>query len=276
MIDLKQFFINARAGMAVVSLAFGGCVTVPPSQPLPARASLPVVERASPNYGVRRPNFVVIHHTADDSAEDSLRTLTTPRFEVSSHYLIARDGTIYYLVDELARAWHAGESYWGGTTDLNSVSIGIELDNNGREPFAGPMIEALLDLLADLKVRYKIPAANFVGHGDIIPGRKTDPSRYFPWKRLAERGFGLWCDPPYSVAANGAGGTNGANGANGVTGASGASDALLLTAFGYDVTNLRAAQAAFKRRYRGVDDETPLTTDDRALLQCLIERRRER
>jgi len=255
---LNNFFKWLAKWFAIsAALLLSGCVT-PPRSELPAYTGLPVIERASPNFGVRRPNYVILHHTADNSAEDSLRTLTTPRFEVSSHYLIGRDGAIYYLVDELARAWHAGEGFWGGNTDLNSVSIGIELDNNGSEPFAEPMIDALLALLTDLKTRYKIPAANFIGHGDIIPGRKVDPSRFFPWKRLAERGFGIWCDPPYATVVNGV------------------SDVLLLSAFGYDVTNLRAAGAAFKRRFRGVDDETPLTADDRALLQCLIERRRER
>jgi N-acetylmuramoyl-L-alanine amidase len=252
-------------GLGLVSL-LAGCVTPPggelPSRPtLTAYTSLPVIERNSPNFGVRRPNYVVLHHTADDSAEDSLRTLTTPRFEVSSHYLIGRDGKIYYLVDELARAWHAGEGYWSGNTDLNSVSIGIELDNNGKEPFADVMIDALLALLADVKARYKIPAANFVGHGDIVPGRKVDPSRYFPWKRLAENGFGIWCDSPNANAA---------------AAANGASDTLLLSALGYDVTNFKAATAAFKRHFLGVDDETPLGANERTLLQCLIERKQAR
>ena len=148
------------------------------------------------------------------------------------------------------------ESYWGGTTDLNSASIGIELDNNGFEPFADSLMETLLTLLADIKARYKIPTANFLAHGDIIPGRKVDPSRYFPWQRLAQAGFGIWCEPPYAPAP------------------AGASDALLLAALGYDVSNLKATSAAFKRRFRGVDDETPLTADDRALLQCLVGRKR--
>ena len=242
-------------------LWLAGCSSLPSSTGLKPYTNIPAVERPSPNFGARRPNFVIIHHTSDNTAEDSLRTLTTPRFEVSSHYLIGRDGVLFYLVDELARAWHAGESYWGGTTDLNSASIGIELDNNGAEPFAEPMIATLLQLLTDIKTRYKIPTANFLAHGDIIPGRKVDPSRYFPWKRLADAGFGVWCDPPYATAPAASTGT---------------SDALLLAALGYDVTNLKATQAAFKRRYRSVDDETPLTSDDRALLQCLIERKRAR
>ena len=239
-------------------LLLSACSSLPQQKGLSQYTPLPVTERPSPNFGPRRPNFVIIHHTADDSAEDSLRTLSTPRFEVSSHYLIGRDGTLYYLVDELARAWHAGEGYWGGTTDLNSASIGIELDNNGKEPFAEPMIATLLQLLDDIKRRYKIPVANFLAHGDIIPGRKVDPSRFFPWKRLAERGFGLWCEPPYQSVPPAV------------------SDALLLTAFGYDVTNLRATAAAFRRRFFSTENEDPLTANERGLLQCLIERKRER
>ncbi len=240
---------------AIWLLLLAACTT-PPRTTLPQYSALPATERPSPNFGARRPNFVILHHTADDAAEDSLRTLTNPKLEVSSHYLIARDGTLYYLVDELARAWHAGESYWGGTTDLNSASIGIELDNNGKEPFAEPMIESLLVLLDDLKRRYKIPAANFLGHGDVIPGRKVDPSRLFPWQRLAERGFGVWCNPPYAPATS-------------------RDDALLLAALGYDVTRMDATRAAFRRHYLANESTAPLTDNERALLQCLIARKRD-
>lgn len=243
-------------------LLLTACAT-PPQNTLPRHSALPATERPSPNFGARRPNFVIIHHTADDTAEDSLRTLTNPKFEVSSHYLIGRDGALYYLVDELARAWHAGESYWGGTTDLNSASIGIELDNNGKEPFAEPMIETLLVLLDDLKRRYKIPTANFLGHGDIIPGRKVDPSRFFPWQRLAERGFGVWCDPPYALPST----SNAA--------AASRDDALLLAALGYDVTRLDATRAAFRRHFLASESTAALTDNERALLQCLIARKRE-
>jgi N-acetylmuramoyl-L-alanine amidase len=106
---------------------------------------------------------------------------------VSAHYVIARDGTVYQLVDERARAWHAGDSLWGGMTDLNSASLGIELDNNGAEPFPDVQISALLALLTDLQQRYRIPARNFLGHADIAPKRKGDPSPYFPWQLLAQR-----------------------------------------------------------------------------------------
>ncbi|MFN7087975.1 MAG: N-acetylmuramoyl-L-alanine amidase [Burkholderiales bacterium] len=239
---------SLRAGAALLVLAIAACA------PLPPRTSLPVEGRPSPNFDQRRPNFVVIHHTSDDAAEQALRTLTDPLRRVSAHYLIARDGRIFYLVDELARAWHAGESYWGGNRDLNSASIGIELDNNGDEPFAEAQIEALLALLADLKERYGIPAANFLGHGDIAPGRKVDPSRWFPWQRLAEHGFGLWCEPPLPPAPPVV------------------DDATLLAAFGYEVTNLPAAIGAFKRRFVPHDALRELTAQDRARLWCLLQR----
>jgi len=250
-------FLKIFLCVAAVLLT-GACGTLQ-GVALPPYTPLPLIERPSVNFGARRPNFVILHHTSDNNAETSLRTLTDPAQEVSSHYLIARDGTLYYLVDELARAWHAGDSYWGGTTDLNSASIGIELDNNGSEPFAEPMIDTLLRLLDDLKTRYRIPAANFLAHGDIIPGRKVDPGRLFPWKWLAERGFGLWCEPPYPAAP-----------------AASVSDALLLTAFGYEVTRIEATRAAFRRRFLALEDDYPLTESERALLQCLIERKHGR
>lgn len=249
----KYLFLNyfLKWCLVLTVVMLGACAQ------LPVRTSLPVEQRPSPNFNERRPNFVIIHHTSNDSAEPALRTLTSPAAEVSSHYLIRRDGGVVYLVDEMARAWHAGDSYWGGNRDLNSSSIGIELDNNGDEHFAEPMMQSLLVLLADLKARYRIPAANFLGHGDVAPGRKTDPSRHFPWKRLADAGFGIWCDPPYPTAP------------------AGADDALLLTALGYDTVRLEAARAAFRRRFLAVENPARLNETERGLLYCLISRKLE-
>jgi N-acetylmuramoyl-L-alanine amidase len=221
------------------------------------RTTLPARWLASPNHDERRPNFVILHHTSDDTAEPALRTLTDPRREVSAHYLVTRDGTIVQLVDERARAWHAGRSSWGGLTDLNSASLGIELDNNGEEPFPAAQIDALVALLRDLADRHRIPPANVLGHGDVAPGRKVDPSRHFPWQRLAAEGFGLWCEPPYPPAPA-------------------SLDPLLgLQALGYDVADVEAAVSAFNRHFRQ-DDSPLLGQGDLALLQCLVERSRKR
>ncbi len=239
-----------RACLALAALALAACA------PLPQRTSLPVEQRPSSNYDARRPNFVILHHTGSGEAERALRTLTDPLRSVSAHYLVARDGRISSLVDELARAWHAGESYWGGNRDMNSASIGIELDNDGNEPYAEVQIESLLALLADLKERYRIPAANFLGHGDVAPGRKTDPGREFPWKRLADRGFGAWCDPPYPSAP------------------AGLDAATLLGALGYDVSEPDAALGAFKRHFAPNERSRAITEEERALLYCLVLRKR--
>ena len=146
------------------------------------------------NFNLRKPNYVIIHHTAQDSTAQTLRTFTLPRTQVSAHYVIGRDGRVYHMLNDYLRAWHAGVARWGNNTDINSSSIGIELDNNGTEPFAEPQITSLLTVLAGLKKTYGIPAANFIGHADIAPSRKNDPSAFFPWKRLADNGFGLWYD----------------------------------------------------------------------------------
>jgi len=146
------------------------------------------------NFTMRRPNFVVIHHTAQDSCGQTLRTFTLPRTAVSAHYVICRDGIVHHMLNDLLRAHHAGISKWGNATDLNSMSIGIEIDNNGSEPFTEPQMNSLLQLLDRLKRAYNIPQANFIGHADVAPGRKVDPSRFFSWQTLAEKGFGFWFD----------------------------------------------------------------------------------
>jgi N-acetylmuramoyl-L-alanine amidase len=152
------------------------------------------------NLSMRRPNFVIIHHTAQNSCEQTLQTFTLPRTQVSSHYVICKDGTVHHMLNDLLRAHHAGVSKWGNTTDLNSSSIGIELDNNGFETFSEQQMSSLLLLLDRLKKAYSIPTSNFIGHGDIAPTRKNDPNWRFPWKLLSEKGFGNWYDDAANVA----------------------------------------------------------------------------
>ena len=207
----------------------------------------------SPNFDQRRPNFVIIHATTNDTAEQALRTLTDPARKVSAHYLVGRDGSLTQLVDERDRAWHAGESYWGGQTDLNSAAIGIELDNTGREPFAEGQIATLLTLLTDLRRRYPIPAANVLAHGDVAPRRKSDPGPLFPWKTLAAHGFGLWCEPPYPPPPAGFDST------------------LALQALGYDVSDREAARRAFRRHFLAGESGALLDDGEQALLRCLVQ-----
>lgn len=146
------------------------------------------------NFSIRKPNFVIIHHTAQESLDQTIRTFTVTRTSVSSHYVISRDGTVVQMLNDYLRSWHAGRGSWGNDTDLNSSSIGIELDNNGMEYFTDKQIESLIQVLKVLKEKYNIPTANFIGHADLAPGRKVDPSEYFPWKKLADAGFGHWYD----------------------------------------------------------------------------------
>ena len=184
------------------------------------------------NLSMRRPNFVIIHHTAQNSCDQTLQTFTLPRTQVSAHYVICRDGTVHHMLNDLLRAHHAGVSKWGNTTDLNSSSIGIELDNNGFEPFQEAQISSLLLLLDRLKKAYSIPSSNFIGHGDIAPARKNDPNWRFPWKLLAEKGFGYWYDDVnnVSVPAN-------------------FNPIQALRVVGYDMKDSNAAIIGFKRHW---------------------------
>ena len=200
------------------------------------------------NFNLRRPNFVILHHTAQNSCEQTLATFTTVKSQVSAHYVICKDGTVHHMLNDYLRAWQAGVSKWGNATDINSLSIGIELDNNGFEPFTEQQVNSLLQLLNRLKEAYSIPTANFIGHADIAPGRKVDPNRYFPWQKLAENGFGFWYD------------TTGIQ----VPATFDAMQALRI--IGYDIAKPEAAVQSFKLHFVQTDSTKTINEDDRKIL----------
>ena len=196
------------------------------------------------NFNMRKPNYVVIHFTAQDSAAQTLKTFTVVKTQVSAHYVIGKDGKVYHMLNDYLRAWHAGFSKWGSISDMNSCSIGIEIDNNGSEPFTDQQVKSLLALLAQLKKAYGIPRTNFIGHQDIAPLRKPDPGPFFPWKVLAQRGFGYWSDDVLELAPDNFDYTT------------------ALRLIGYDTSNITAAIVAFKRHFVQTDISPTLTQLD--------------
>lgn len=133
----------------------------------------------------------MLHYTAMTDCAAAQRALCDPVREVSAHYLIARDGAVIPLVDEAMRAWHAGAGTWRGKGDVNSRSIGIELDNDGSSPFAAPLMDALEGLLPGILSRWGIRPENVIGHSCMAPGRKIDPGPRFDWDRLARSGIAV-------------------------------------------------------------------------------------
>src|SRR3970282_2586854 len=103
------------------------------------------------NFNLRKPNFIIIHHTAQDSLQQTIKTFTLTETQVSAHYVISDNGKVVQMLNDYLRAWHAGTGSWGKNTDINSSSIGIELDNNGTEPFTELQMNSLLALLTKLK-----------------------------------------------------------------------------------------------------------------------------
>ena len=194
--------------------------------------NLTVIAHPSPNFGPRKdggkPRYIVVHYTAMADAKSALARLCDPVAEVSAHYLISKKGDCFQLVDDEMRAWHAGAGSWGNITDMNSNSIGIELDNMGDDPFSEPLLQNLECLLRMLMTRWDIPAQNVIAHSDLAPGRKIDPGPHFDWARLARQ----------NLAAT-------------VTQAK-ATDPFdtCLAKIGYDISNRDAALAAFRLRHR--------------------------
>jgi N-acetylmuramoyl-L-alanine amidase len=160
---------------------------------------LEIVARPSPNCGERRdglgPSLVVLHYTAMASTEAALDRLCDPAAEVSCHWLIDETGRVFALVPEEMRAWHAGAGSWGGAGDVNSRSIGIELQNDGRSPFPARQMAALERLLGGVLDRWGISPQGVIAHSDMAPDRKADPGPRFDWRRLARAGLSVWPDP---------------------------------------------------------------------------------
>ncbi len=222
--------------------------------PTPDAVQAPLQWVGTTNFSMRKPSFVIIHHTAQNSCDQTLRSFTLKRSSVSAHYVICKDGTVHRMLNDYLRAWHAGAGKWGNLTDINSASIGIELDNNGFEPFPASQMQSLIRVLDTLKVRYGIPDANFIGHLDIAPARKIDPNVYFPWKDLAEKGFGLW----YSDTS-------------GVFVPEHFNHLQALRLVGYDLRDTMAAIRAFKRHF--VADTIPVMNEqDRKILYSLVDK----
>ena len=149
---------------------------------------------ASPNFG-SRPNkeidTIVIHYTEMASEMAAIQKLCDPDAIVSAHYVIAKSGEIFQLVEDEKRAHHAGQSWWQGRNNVNDFSIGIELDNNGNEPFTPDLMNSLILLCLHLVEKYQIQPFNIVAHSDIAPLRKIDPGIYFDWLRLADNKIGI-------------------------------------------------------------------------------------
>lgn len=226
----------------------GACAHAPPTHN-PMASWVP-----SPNFDERRPVIIVLHATEQKSVQQSLDTLRTTNRggKVSAHYLIGDDGHIYQLVDDSKRAWQAGGGSWGTITDLNSASIGIEIDNERGEAYTDAQIASIIRLLDDLCTRLGIPRTQVIGHSDLAPTRKVDPGARFPWKTLADAGFGRWprgelVDPP-----------------------AGFDPWLAMAAVGYALDDRAAAVRAFHRHYRAQDDgDDPQATFDAQDLRIL-------
>ena len=168
-----------------------------------------IIDRPSPTHDERGVpvDMLILHYTGMRSAQEAIDRLRDPEAAVSSHYVVDEDGTVFRLVPEDRRAWHAGISFWRGHTALNARSVGIEIVNPGHEwgsrDFPVLQLAAVCDLSLEILARHPIPARNVIGHSDVAPDRKQDPGERFDWQSLAANGVGLW---PEDVPDLGTGG----------------------------------------------------------------------
>lgn len=242
----------------------------------------PALVRPSPNFNERRggrdgaarqPDILLLHYTAMQSAREAIEWLASEESQVSCHYLVDEGGIVTQLVPESQRAWHAGQSFWKGDTDINSASIGIEIANPGHDfgspPYPGSQMVAVIRLCRDILSRHAIAPERVLAHSDVAPERKRDPGEWFPWGTLFEKGIGHWVEPaPVS------GGRFFGEGDGGPP-----VEALqtMLSLYGYDCETdgsygrkTAAAVRAFQRHFRpgrvdGIADVSTITTLHRLL-----------
>ena len=149
----------------------------------------------SPNFNHRKISeisMIIIHYTSLKNEEEAVSYLCNPINKVSSHYLVSQNGNIYSLVNEKYRAWHAGISRWNNIKDINSISLGIELDfsySNSNCKFSKKLMKSLCLLVQHLSNKFKIHPSNILGHSDVAPYRKIDPGPKFPWRNKCLRKF---------------------------------------------------------------------------------------
>jgi len=219
-----------------------------------------MIETPSPNFDERAlpVSLLVLHYTGMPDAQSAIAWMANPDSKVSAHYVVTEDGNIVRMVDEAKRAWHAGQSFWRGISDVNSASIGIEIVNPGHEwgyrAFPDKQIDVLVPLIHDIMQRHRITRGNVVGHSDIAPARKQDPGELFPWGKLARLRLALprptrnLMDPHWSDGGF----------------------MLALERFGYDIAEPEAAVTAFQRRFRPEQIDGVIDGECRAILLALL------
>lgn len=238
-----------------------------------ANSSIVAEVQASPNHGERQNgnkiDMLLLHYTGMEDSTAAIHRLCRAGTEVSAHYVVLEDGRIIQCVPEARRAWHAGQAFWAGVTDINSCSIGIEIANPGHDhgypDYPSRQIAALTALCRSILTRHRIPADRVLGHADVSPARKRDPGEKFPWRVLHRSGIGLWVKPA-PIAANGP------LYVLGETSAAVAEVQVLLARYGYAIGSssyldgaTRDALAAFQRHFRpertdGVLDSSTVET----------------
>lgn len=224
-----------------------------------------LIDRPSPNHNgrpeqggePRSPDLLLLHYTGMRTGEAALERLCDPAAKVSAHYLIEEDGRVFRLVPDHRRAWHAGVAVWAGETDVNGISLGIELVNPGHEfgyrLFPEAQMAALIELLHVLKTKYRIDPARVIGHSDVAPLRKTDPGELFDWRRLAAEGLALPTPAAQPATPD----------------VAAAQECLAKLGYGFLSEDLGAVIAAFQRRFRPSEVTGRLDAETAGLLAAL-------
>ena len=149
--------------------------------------------RLNPRYKkVRRAKTkYIIVHTSELGLKYTLRVVSKGKWVHNghkrthgghAHYVIARDGRTYRILDKKWVADHAGRSMWDGDTHLSRLSIGIELVGYHYTPITKAQYRAVGKLIEILQGVYDLDDRDVLTHSQIAYGV---PNR---WVKKKHRG----------------------------------------------------------------------------------------
>ena len=133
----------------------------------------------NPERKIRTATRLIVLHTTEAGARSSLNKLCE---RGECHYCIAENGTAYRIVDREREAFHAGRSMWNGQEDCDKFSVGIEVVGHHDKPITLQQVDAIRELVSNLKQIYRLGDGAVVCHSQIAYGA---PNK---WQKRNHRG----------------------------------------------------------------------------------------
>lgn len=175
-----------------------------------------IIKRMSPNHYNGRGGeipIMIVNHITEGAVAGAVSWLCNPKSKASAHYVVARNGDIYQLVDLRNGSWCNGTSIYnkgkyyyknstnsivkGKAVNANLYTVSIEHEGysykEGRGALTDEQYQSTLwlhrHIINEVKSIYGhdivVDREHIIGHYEVAPREKPNcPGQRFPWDRL--------------------------------------------------------------------------------------------